>query len=1497
MTEQEQQMMQQQMMQQQGQQAAPSPEEQQMMQQQQQAPQQAPQQGGQDEAMQQIMQFVQQAVSQGMEPLEVAQLLMSKQVPPEVIMQVFVQVGLSEADAQTVIQQAMASGQAEAGEEQPMQEGEPMPPEGQPGEQPMPPQEQPPMGRGGMMYAEEGMAVNNEELDTIMSQVQEMLAQPNADVRVIMQEIQKAAQAGQISPETATTVLETLQQNIPNQTAPTQGMPSEEEMYAQQQMMNQQGQAGLARFGGKLNKLLKKAAGGSTNFPDDTSENYGQERTNSFLDAVKGNFFNAQLDDAAQQFPSLNGYAYGGELMSDANMYDDGGTPCPPCPDGTMPDRLPDGSCPCELIPTEDEEVEQGVSSIDAMLLNNNNPNTVLTAPQSNNPNQQALNDIIDHNFKFSLDHGKRNRFTADINNKGQGNFNYSLLPSESGFYGGIGAGSDLNKNTNYTNLNAGYIIPNVLGSTLDINGNVKMIDQNATAAFRANLKNKNGFGASAGYTTNGEKDNWNAGVSYNRDGTKTTPNIKVGLNYTGSANPQNLPTQENGGLVKAVDGISMKAGKLVVDPSQYKDADAYELAYRRWNADPKNAKFLVDPKTNPYKTITPYTFKDTDPGILMFGETPRVNPAKYKSDAEYKAAIFDWNKKNKGTANVIDVDKIPDYIPLPPEKEVEKKVEFQDGKKYTYDAKTKSWAEDLGTPALNFSATDWASFTQPQRDAMNVQQKQLDAFKKNIENVSNQGSQPVNYNQPNAAFLNPWARFFMGGMEGNQGVKTNAYNLPPGFDVNTPLKNGMRGVTVGEDGKKYAWKVTSQENYKKRVPGLFNNERGNRINIEWGDADDKGNIIVKDNGGNKVTPEKTEIAQDPKDKTNNIPIVVNPNNNKKSNGTGIYQEQNEEIFDENGNVIIPGVNTTSAQTTLIKDKNGNLVVDKSPAANSVDPRFEDERKITYIDGDSKKIINEPMSNLEMLRKQGRIWDEKVKNWVKLDIPRLEPLPVGKIDRQPREIISESSNNNNQPNWPGYIDYNQDWMGKSQKLWDEDKKQGLAWLDYLKFPKDPANYGYMQNEKGEIIKNPKGISQDERGLAWSGQYDNPDTRVDESMIWSNPVSQKEFNADPAKYDYDESYIVKNPDGTESSVLGGTDYISSPYSPFEENSNEMYEEVSNTEGNYKQYVAEMPQNIRKKNYKQLNKQIGLDIIQPNGSVSNEWNIGKRIEAIKKSKSPFRYAPEQVVNGKTYARGGNVYEIGGKPPCAAGEAEDPNTGLCMDASTLGVRNNESNFRGVFKNLFKKQDPVVRPDLTADKPTANEPINPFKNLTATGSDDPNVMPKMPTISAMDAFNNSFGQRVDPKQQGLKGSLSTSDTKTWQQKANQREALADGLYGSAGWWTNMFNMKNGIDKDMKNAFSSSLNQPMMAQSDQSKGLYADNGDLLSEQIGNQVLNPTNSYGSEQIVASPGLTFSEYGGNIFEYGGNIYELGGDIELTDEEMQQLAASGFYFEPA
>jgi len=69
-----------------------------------------PQQGGQDQQMQQVMQFVQQALQQGAQPADVAAQLLQSQVPPELIMQVFVQMGMPQEEAQRNIEQAMQSG-------------------------------------------------------------------------------------------------------------------------------------------------------------------------------------------------------------------------------------------------------------------------------------------------------------------------------------------------------------------------------------------------------------------------------------------------------------------------------------------------------------------------------------------------------------------------------------------------------------------------------------------------------------------------------------------------------------------------------------------------------------------------------------------------------------------------------------------------------------------------------------------------------------------------------------------------------------------------------------------------------------------------------------------------------------------------------------------------------------------------------------------------------------------------------------------------------------------------------------------------------------------------------------------------------------------------------------------------------------------------------------------------------------------------------------------
>jgi hypothetical protein len=76
--------------------------------------QQAPQQGGGDQ-MQQVMQMAQQMLEQGAQPAEVAAQLLGSQVPPEVIMEVFTQMGMAPEEAQATIQEAMQGGQQQQG--------------------------------------------------------------------------------------------------------------------------------------------------------------------------------------------------------------------------------------------------------------------------------------------------------------------------------------------------------------------------------------------------------------------------------------------------------------------------------------------------------------------------------------------------------------------------------------------------------------------------------------------------------------------------------------------------------------------------------------------------------------------------------------------------------------------------------------------------------------------------------------------------------------------------------------------------------------------------------------------------------------------------------------------------------------------------------------------------------------------------------------------------------------------------------------------------------------------------------------------------------------------------------------------------------------------------------------------------------------------------------------------------------------------------------------
>lgn len=300
------------------------------------APQGQPQQGGQDPQMQQIMQLVQQMMQQGAQPADAAAELLAKQVPPEMIMQVFVQMGMPEQDAQAAIEQAMQGGQQpqNPGEEQ--MEGQASNPQEEMAEQSAPapdqggqpsPAEEIQMRYGGGMprrlrsYAPGG---DTQELQAVMQKVQEMMSQ-GSDARQVMEQIQAAAQQGQISPETATSVMEQLsgmqQATDPQGSDVTMTDGSQDPQALDPNVPAPDSAMGMAKFGGNLKKLMSRAYGGPAIAPGTDSKTYAQDRTSMFVGAVKNSAYKSTLDD---EFPSLvgNQKVYGGDIPKAFDGFD-----------------------------------------------------------------------------------------------------------------------------------------------------------------------------------------------------------------------------------------------------------------------------------------------------------------------------------------------------------------------------------------------------------------------------------------------------------------------------------------------------------------------------------------------------------------------------------------------------------------------------------------------------------------------------------------------------------------------------------------------------------------------------------------------------------------------------------------------------------------------------------------------------------------------------------------------------------------------------------------------------------------------------------------------------------------------------------------------------------------------------------------------------------------------------------------------------------------------
>ena len=129
------------------------------------------------------------------------------------------------------------------------------------------------------------------------------------------------------------------------------------------------------------------------------------------------------------------------------------------------------------------------------------------------------------------------------------------------------------------------------------------------------------------------------------------------------------------------------------------------------------------------------------------------------------------------------------------------------------------------------------------------------------------------------------------------------------------------------------------------------------------------------------------------------------------------------------------------------------------------------------------------------------------------------------------------------------------------------------------------------------------------------------------------------------------------------------------------------------------------------------------------------------------------------------------VGGPPPCGPGETLDPNTNKCV---ANPVFNDQT---------FAQPKAPIDPSIAASNsgtPVINAPINNFyanqnsfnkpNEVNVDPSLDPNIMPKLPTVSTMDAFNNSFKKKptgdeqiaIDVEKQNNKGKLTFGKNNT---------------------------------------------------------------------------------------------------------------------------------------
>jgi hypothetical protein len=184
------------------------------------------------------------------------------------------------------------------------------------------------------------------------------------------------------------------------------------------------------------------------------------------------------------------------------------------------------------------------------------------------------------------------------------------------------------------------------------------------------------------------------------------------------------------------------------------------------------------------------------------------------------------------------------------------------------------------------------------------------------------------------------------------------------------------------------------------------------------------------------------------------------------------------------------------------------------------------------------------------------------------------------------------------------------------------------------------------------------------------------------------------------------------------------------------------------------------------------------------------------------------------------------------------------------------------------------IAGPNFASQEDLMNIVNNPAPPYRAYGGGiDP-----MALNNAVELINKAFGGIIPMAKNGME--MQSSIDVTGKNKFNPDwDAVSDMYMGAGNRLVNIMEGANAINPERNIARMSALNTQPMEFSQMKQGLYDQAGNFIPNDIGNQVLNPTDIYASQER-------------QIFAYGGRVYEIGGDVELDDNELAVLQQAGF-----